>query len=144
MIAGYTQNGYGDEALNLMCQMLLAGIKPNDITIASVLSACANLQVLEWGKQVHAFIIKTGHDFDLFVRNSQITMYADCGSIHDAGLVFYEMPQRDVVSWNAMIAGYAQNGYGKQVLMIFHEMQCAGKKPDAFTFGSVIQACGNL
>eukprot|EP01018_Ginkgo_biloba_P001960 Gb_38297 [translate_table: standard] len=144
MIAGYAQNGYGDQALKLFCQMVGEGIKPNHFTIASALTACAGIVALEQGKCVHALIMEIGFVSDIFVGGALIDMYAKCGSVEDAHKVFNEMPKRDVVSWNAMITGYAQNGPGEEAVKLFCQMQQAGTKPSQFTFASVLKTCASL
>eukprot|EP01018_Ginkgo_biloba_P005616 Gb_23023 [translate_table: standard] len=144
MIAGYAQNGHGEEALNLFWQMQLAGLKPNSKTFASLLPACANLAALAQGKEIHEEIIRRGFQSDLFVASALVDMYAKCGSIEIARTLFDEMPQHDVVSWTAMMAGYAQNGHGEKALKLFRQMQLAGVKPNSKTFVGVLPACANL
>eukprot|EP01018_Ginkgo_biloba_P031733 Gb_22996 [translate_table: standard] len=141
MIAGYAQNGHFDEALRFFRQMRLMGMKPSADTFASVLSACANLAALEQGKEVHEEIIRRGFHFDVFVRNGLVDMYAKCGSIENAWTVFDKMPKRDVVSWNAMIVGYAMHGCGKEALQLFEQMQHTGMNPNYITFVGVLSAC---
>jgi pentatricopeptide repeat protein len=144
MMVGYAQNGYAAEALRLFCQMQDAGMKPNRFPIASVLSGCAGLGALEQGKQIHTHILKVGFDSDMFVDNALVDMYAKCGSIEEAQQLFDGMSDRDVVTWNAMIAGYAQNEHGEEALKLLHEMQWTNLKPNIFTFGSVLKACASL
>eukprot|EP01018_Ginkgo_biloba_P040732 Gb_28666 [translate_table: standard] len=141
MIAGYAQNGHGKEALNLFWQMQLAGVRPNSKTFASVLPACANLAALEQGMEIHEEIIRSGLESDFFVSNALVDMYAKCGSIENACTLFDKMPQRDVVSWNAMIAGYAMHGCGKEALKLFEQMQHSEMTPDHVTFVGVLSAC---
>eukprot|EP01018_Ginkgo_biloba_P017290 Gb_15235 [translate_table: standard] len=144
MIAGYAQNEYGEEALELFCQMQLADMKPNQFTFASVLKACVSLTAREQGRQVHAQIIKTRYDSDVFVASALIDMYVNCGEMENALKEFDKMPERDMVSWTAMIARCAQNGKSKEALKIFCQMQQAGMKPNQFTFASVLNACASL
>eukprot|EP01018_Ginkgo_biloba_P008643 Gb_28762 [translate_table: standard] len=144
MIAGYAQNEYGEEALKLFLQMQQAGMKPNQFTYASVISACASLASLEQGKWVHAHSIKTGFILDAFVESSVLDMYAKCGSIEDGRQVFDKMLHRDAVTWNAMIFGYAQHGCGKDALQLFEQMQQAGMKPNHITFVGVLSACSHV
>eukprot|EP01018_Ginkgo_biloba_P032700 Gb_11667 [translate_table: standard] len=143
MIAGYVQNGCANESLILFHQMQLAKVKPNSSTIVSVLSACANLAALQQGKCVHDYIIRSGLRSDVPVENALLTMYAKCGTIEVAHQVFEKMSRRDVVSWNAMIAGYGMHGQGKDALAIFFKMQQAGLKPDHITFVGVLSACSH-
>eukprot|EP01018_Ginkgo_biloba_P002731 Gb_33134 [translate_table: standard] len=141
MIAGYAQNGQSVEALKCYRRMQLAGMKPSSKTFASVLPACANLAALEQGMEIHDEIIRNGFQSRIFVVNALIDMYAKCGSIENARDVFDKMPQRDVVSWNTMIAGYAMHGCGKDALKLFEQMQCSGINPDHVTLVSVLSAC---
>eukprot|EP01018_Ginkgo_biloba_P028364 Gb_34248 [translate_table: standard] len=143
MIAGYSQNGHSEEALNLFCQMPVAEVRPNEFTFASVLSSCASLAALEHGKQVHVNVIRNGFESNVFVGSALVDMYAKCGSIESARQVFDEMPTRDIVLWNVMIVGYAQNGSGKLALELFEQMLLEGVKPDHITFIGVLSACSH-
>eukprot|EP01018_Ginkgo_biloba_P000473 Gb_25129 [translate_table: standard] len=144
MISCYAQNGQGDKALRLFYQMLLAGIKPNQFTFGSVLTACSSPEYLEHGKQVYTLIIKTEHVSDVCVGSALVDMYAKCGKIADARKVFDKMPERNVVSWTGMITRYAQDEDGEEALQLFQEMQLAGVKSDRFSLASVLCACANL
>eukprot|EP01018_Ginkgo_biloba_P036876 Gb_04828 [translate_table: standard] len=141
MISGYAQKGYGEEALKLFCQMQQTSMKPDEFTFASVFRACANLATLEFGSQLHALSAKTGLESDICVGSALLDMYAKCGSIEGAKRMFNEMPKKDVVAWNAMIAGCAQHGYGKEALQLFDKMQESGVKPNHITFAGIICAC---
>eukprot|EP01018_Ginkgo_biloba_P002566 Gb_33727 [translate_table: standard] len=140
MIAGYAQNGHAEEALKLFRHMPLAGVKPNSKTFASILSACANIAALEQGKEIHDEI-NSGLQSDVFVGSALIDMYARSGSIEYARHLFDKMPQRNVVSWNAMIRGFAMHGRGKEALELFEQMQHSGTVPDHVTFVGVLSAC---
>eukprot|EP01018_Ginkgo_biloba_P023998 Gb_36142 [translate_table: standard] len=141
MIAGYAQNGHFDEALKIFQQMQLTGVKPNSDTFNSVLPACANLAALENGKEVHKEMIRSGFPSDVFAGSALVDMYAKCGTIEEACQVFEKMPVRNVVSWTAMIVGYAMHGYGKEALQLFDQMRDSGTKPDHVTFVGVLSAC---
>eukprot|EP01018_Ginkgo_biloba_P037424 Gb_17094 [translate_table: standard] len=144
MIGGYTQNGHAPEALALFNQMQQADVKPNSVTMLSVLSACAQSGALQQGKWIHDYIGRNGFESDVSVWNSLIDMYAKCGSMELACQLFDKMSKRDVVSWNAMIVGYAQNGHAKEALTLFYRMQQAEVTPDSFTMVSVLLACAHL
>eukprot|EP01018_Ginkgo_biloba_P029860 Gb_06975 [translate_table: standard] len=143
MIVGYAQNGVDKEALELFEQMLQSGPKPNSFTFASVFSVFASVAALEQGKQVHAHTIRIGLDSHLSVGNSLVTMYAKCGNIEDARQMFDQLPERDSVSWTAIIAGTAQHGFGEEALQLFEKMLRAGMKPDHITFLGVLAACSH-
>eukprot|EP01018_Ginkgo_biloba_P012682 Gb_36222 [translate_table: standard] len=143
IIAGYAQNWQYEESLKLFSKMQQMGMKPNESSFVSILSACTSLACLEQGKQVHDHIIKNGFESGILLGNALITMYSGCGSIDDAISVFNKMSERDVVSWTAMIRGYAQHGHGKEVLQLFKQMQLAGIKPDHVTLAGVLFACSH-
>eukprot|EP01018_Ginkgo_biloba_P018837 Gb_05554 [translate_table: standard] len=144
MINGYIRNGFCQEALTLYRQMKLAGIHPDKFIFSSIIKACADLAALQEGMEIHDDISRTGFVMDIFVENSLIAMYAKCRCIEIAREVFDKMSKRDVVSWNAIISGYVQNGLAKEALTLFSEMQPQGIKPDLATMGSVLSACGYL
>jgi pentatricopeptide repeat protein len=143
MILGYAQNGQNIEAMKLFRQMRLAGVKPDSKTFASVLPACASLAALEEGMEIHEEVVRS-KQCDAFVEIALIDMYAKCQSIEKARDLFDKMPQRNVISWTAMIAGYAYNGQALEALKLFQEMKLAGVKPDAKTFASVLPACASM
>ncbi|GFY90295.1 tetratricopeptide repeat (TPR)-like superfamily protein [Actinidia rufa] len=143
LVTGYAYNGSCEEALKLFCQMRLAGVDPDQIVIASVLSACAELTVLEFGQQVHANFMKSGLESTLSVDNSIVTMYAKCGCIEDANRVFNSMRMWNVITWTALIIGYAQNGKGKDSLALYDKMIATGTKPDFITFIGLLFACSH-
>eukprot|EP01018_Ginkgo_biloba_P019749 Gb_26057 [translate_table: standard] len=144
MISGYSLHGHDEKALNLFSQMQRADMKPNELTFSSVLSSCASLAALKQGEQVHAHIIRTGFQSHVSVGNSLTTMYAKCGSIEPARQLFDKMPERDMVSLTAMIAGYAQHGNGEEALNIFSLMHRLVLKPNNFTFIGVLSSCAIL
>eukprot|EP01018_Ginkgo_biloba_P003193 Gb_13221 [translate_table: standard] len=141
MIAAYSRHEIFYEALTLFLQMQRTGIQPNQVTFASALPACANLAALEQGMEIHKKIIKSGFQYNVFLQSTLVDMYAKCGSIEKAREVFDKMEQRAVVSWNAMIGGYAMHGYGKEALKLFEQMQRSGINPDHVTLVCVLSAC---
>eukprot|EP01018_Ginkgo_biloba_P009691 Gb_04616 [translate_table: standard] len=143
MITGYAQLGHGEESWKLFCLLHQADMQPDKFTFSSILKACASLVSLEQGKQAHAHLIRNGFDSDVFVGSALVDMYAKCGNIEDAQNLFVKMPNKNVVSWNAMIAGCARHGCVKKALELFDQMQCAGMKPDHITFVGVLSACSH-
>ncbi|XP_057873038.2 pentatricopeptide repeat-containing protein At5g39350 [Cryptomeria japonica] len=143
MIAGYSQNGFVEKALETFKQMHLASLKPNSTTFASILPACAKMGALEQGMDIHQSIVEGGLLPDVVIGNALVDMYAKCGNIEKARELFDKMPQRNVVSWNAMIAGYAQNGFCNDALKIFELMKHSGTYPDSVSFACVLFACSH-
>ncbi|KAH9317122.1 hypothetical protein KI387_018891 [Taxus chinensis] len=144
MIAGYAQNGNAEEALELFCQMRWADVEPNEYTFSSALAAITSQAALKKGEQFHALIVKIGLESALCVGNALLTLYAKCKHVEDAYKVFEKLPERNIVSWNAMNAGYAQNGYGVDALKIFCKMQQVGMKANESSLSSALKGCASL
>ncbi|CAK8578111.1 unnamed protein product [Lathyrus sativus] len=143
VIAGYEKNEEYKGAIELFSQMQLEGERPDRHTLSSVLSASTGLVDLYLGRQIHQFITKTVIP-DLPINNSLITMYSRCGTIGDARAVFNEMKlYKDVITWNAMIGGYAFHGFAAQALELFELMKRLKIQPTYITFISVLNACAH-
>ncbi|KAJ7560407.1 hypothetical protein O6H91_04G128300 [Diphasiastrum complanatum] len=143
MLAGYAQHWLGKEALSLYEQMKQEAVQPNNVTYATLLKVCASIAALEKGKRLHFDIIKSGFELDVMVGSALVDMYAKCGCMKDASQVFNHIHERNVVSWNAMITGYAQHGFGKEALTLFEQMKREGIKPDDVTYVSILSACSH-
>ncbi|XP_057828968.1 uncharacterized protein LOC131040127 [Cryptomeria japonica] len=146
MISGYAQNEQSEEALSLFRKMQIERVETNSVTIVSVLPAVAvsGIGTLQQGREIHGYVIRNEFDSQLNVSNALLDMYAKCGSIQCAGRVFDKMSQRNVVSYNAMLAGYVQNGYADKALKIFHQMSLEDVECDSVTITSILRACACL
>ncbi|EOA25723.1 hypothetical protein CARUB_v10019077mg [Capsella rubella] len=143
LVTGNTHNGSYEEAVKLFCNMRVGGISPDQIVTASVLSASAELTLLEFGQQVHGNYIKSGFPSSLSVNNSLVTMYTKCGSLEDANVIFNSMEIRDLITWTALIVGYAKNGKAKDSLKSYYLMIGSGITPDYITFIGLLFACSH-
>ncbi|KAM3248986.1 pentatricopeptide repeat-containing protein [Capsicum annuum] len=92
--------------------------------------------------EIHGLGCKLGFDDDPFVQTALLGMYANCGKIEDARLVFDKMSQRDIVTWDIMIDGYCQNGLFDDVLVLLEEMRSSNVEPDSRVFTTILSACG--
>ncbi|OAY79212.1 Pentatricopeptide repeat-containing protein, mitochondrial [Ananas comosus] len=144
MISGYEQNGDYEGALVLFSNMQgKLNEKPDRHTLSSVLGACAGLAMLHLGSQIHQLVTKTFVP-DIPISNSLITMYSRCGILMDAKAIFDSMETcRDVVSWNAMIGGYAHHGHAQEALDLFERMKKMNMRPTHITFISLLNSCGH-
>lgn len=143
IITAYSQQGQGMEALQLFNQMQREGVIPDCVVFVNILSACASQAALMNGMMIHTCIANIGVDLDATVANSLVNMYSKCGRMQDARRVFDRMPKRDILSFNIMIAGYAQHGHSKESFQLFDEMQQGGVSPDTVSFASIISACSH-
>lgn len=110
MISGFVQGGHFDKALELFREMEAQNVKPDDVTMVGVLSACTKKKDLEFGRWVCSYIEKNEIKMDLTLSNAMLDMYMKCGSIEDAKRLFDKMEEKDIVSWTTMIDGYAKLG----------------------------------
>ncbi|XP_057785708.1 pentatricopeptide repeat-containing protein At4g13650 isoform X5 [Salvia miltiorrhiza] len=143
--AGFAQSGKHEEALKVFTHMTQAGEEEaNMFTYGSAISAAANLAHVKLGKQIHGRTIQTGHHSETEVCNVLVTLYAKCGCLDDAKRVFVEMPQKNEISWNAMITGYSQHGYGRKAIELFEHMNMLELKPNHITYVGVLTACSHV
>lgn len=143
LISGYVQKGLHEEGLNLFNEMHKAGVRADQATFASILRASANLASLSLGTQLHSFLIRSGFMSNVFSGSALLDMYAKCGSIKDSIQLFQDMPERNIVSWNALMSAHAQNGDGEATLESFEKMVQAGFQPDSISFLGVLSACSH-
>ncbi|XP_058090320.1 pentatricopeptide repeat-containing protein At2g13600-like [Magnolia sinica] len=141
IITGYVQIGEGEEALELFRHQIRVNVQPDAFSLSSILAACSDIPTLEFGKQIHANIVKLGFEFQLFAGNSLVGMYSKCGCLSDARRMHESMHIHDVVTWTSMIAGYAQHGHGVEALEIFDQMRESNVRPNSITFVAVLSAC---
>ncbi|XP_073013290.1 pentatricopeptide repeat-containing protein At2g03880, mitochondrial-like [Typha latifolia] len=142
IISAYVQAEHGHEAMQLFVKMLGEGVLPNSPTITSILSTCGSLGATKLGQQIHTFAVKLGQDLHLFVGNALITMYFKCGCVESLW-VFDQMEERDIVTWNSVIAGCAQHGFGREAIEIFELMKSEGNLPNQVTFVGLLCACSH-
>lgn len=144
MLAGYAQSGEAEAAVKMFSELTKGGMKPNEFTLSSVLNVCAAASASSGqGKQFHGFAIKSRVDHSVCVSSALVTMYAKKGDIESAEAVFKRQgeSERDLVSWNSMISGYAQHGEAVKALDVFEEMKRRKVRMDGVTFIGVFAAC---
>ncbi|PKA52025.1 Pentatricopeptide repeat-containing protein [Apostasia shenzhenica] len=143
IISGFSLHKQSEEAQNVFSWMLEIGLQPDNFTYASALDTCSNLATVGLGKQIHAHIIKKELNKDVFISSTLVDMYAKSGNMQDSQLMFEKMLERDFVSWNAIICGYANHGFGMEALRMFERMQMEKIVPNHATFLAVLRACGH-
>ncbi|KAK9065198.1 hypothetical protein SSX86_016581 [Deinandra increscens subsp. villosa] len=143
MITGYSQNGRGEEALRLLVDMISRRLRPDQYTLVSILAACSNLASLTQGKQTHALVFKYRLHTHVSVANALITMYSKCGSLLDSQSAFEHICTPNIISWNTIIAAFAQHGLYEKALYFFNKIDSLGLEPDGITFLSLLSACGH-
>ncbi|XVF34294.1 hypothetical protein REPUB_Repub18cG0047100 [Reevesia pubescens] len=142
MIRGHVKKGGYNEALKLFRRMTRARIKPDSLTISSILPACARVPAHKQGKELHSYLLRNGIDLNLTVQNAFMDMYVKSGFIELASNVFMSMMERDIISWTIMILGYSLHGQGGRGLGLFFEMEKdSSLEIDGFAYAAVLHAC---
>ncbi|PVH48459.1 hypothetical protein PAHAL_4G334100 [Panicum hallii] len=143
MMNGYLQGMQSEMALGFFNGMLTAGIRPNKVTFLGALDACSNLAALCEGQQVHQMICKTAVQFDTFVESALMNVYSKCGEIGLARKLFDLSREKDLISWNGIIAAYAHHGVGIEAILLYDKMQENGYKPNDVTYVVLLSACSH-
>ncbi|KMS99043.1 hypothetical protein BVRB_3g066460 [Beta vulgaris subsp. vulgaris] len=135
MISGYSQGGYYEDCLKLYKLLLdVVNLKPDNLTVANVLQACAQMRDLAQGREIHKFVMENNIKIDILVCNSIIGMYAKCGMLDYARELFEETSERDEITYGCLISGYLAHGYVEKALELFRVME----NPSLSTWNSVI------
>ncbi|XP_022733724.1 pentatricopeptide repeat-containing protein At2g01510, mitochondrial-like isoform X2 [Durio zibethinus] len=147
LFSGLVNEGYGSDVLRLYCFMKKDGILPNGHCLVTALKACSLSLELFLGTLLHGEGVKVGILLDVFVGSSLVDLYAKCGEIELAERVFVCMDKKNVVSWNALLNGYALKGNAGKVLNLFQGMTESELRCSKFTLSNVLKSCtylGNL
>ncbi|CAN0924156.1 Pentatricopeptide repeat-containing protein At2g02750 [Linum grandiflorum] len=141
-ISGFASSGHFEKAFLLFREVGGAGLVPNSVTVASVLIGCRSGEVC---RQVHCWAIKLGVDGDVYVGTAMVTVYSGCGEIVVARKLFREMPDKNEVSYNALVSGLLDNDMPDLVLNVFKDMrESLSERPNSVTLISVLSACSSL
>ncbi|RWR80177.1 pentatricopeptide repeat-containing protein, chloroplastic [Cinnamomum micranthum f. kanehirae] len=143
MIAGYAQNHYYLEAIDLFRQVQREGMKVDPMMIGSVLHACGGLMCISYAAQIHCYAVRNGL-FDLVLENSVLDIYGLCGKIKYASQLFKMIKNKDVVSWTSMISSYVRNGLANEALDMFRDMIEADIEIDMVAMMGILSAVASL
>ncbi|KAK2435938.1 putative pentatricopeptide repeat-containing protein [Trifolium repens] len=145
VISGFVQNFRNDEAFDTFKQMLHHGFCPTSATISALLPGCATVARVRFGKEIHGYALVIGVEEDVYVRSALVDMYAKCGFISEARTLFYKIPDKNTVTMNSMIFGYANHGYCEEASELFNQMEMEGvTKLDHLTFTAALTACSHV
>ncbi|KAL3509456.1 hypothetical protein ACH5RR_028857 [Cinchona calisaya] len=139
LLGGYCQKSDFDMVIELFRQMDEVDL----YSFGTVLRACAGLAAVRPGKEVHCQYLRRGGWRDVIVESALVDLYAKCGCVDFAYKIFAQMPVRNLITWNSMVSGLAQNGRGAEAIEIFNEMINYGVKPDRISFVNVLFACSH-
>uniref|UniRef100_A0A2P2NHN5 Pentatricopeptide repeat-containing protein At5g08490 n=1 Tax=Rhizophora mucronata TaxID=61149 RepID=A0A2P2NHN5_RHIMU len=142
MVRAYAENDRHDQALGLFHELQAQGMKPDAVTIMSLLPVCTQAASLHLIKQCHGYSIRACFD-DAHLEAALLDVYAKCGSIDCACKLFDINPDKDLVVLTAMIGGYAMHGMGEEALKVFSHMLGVGIKPDHVIITAILSACSH-
>jgi pentatricopeptide repeat protein len=123
MIAAYMCKEMHREATKLFLELLNQPLYPDYFTMSAVVPAFVLLRSLRQCWQMHSYIIRLGYGDNTLIMDTVMPMYAWCGYIVASQEIFNKMADKDVISWNTMIIGYAINGQGKAAMEMFNDMK---------------------
>ncbi|KAM0954298.1 putative tetratricopeptide-like helical domain superfamily [Dioscorea sansibarensis] len=141
MISGLTQNKEGRKALEYFRRM--ANFEPNEMALVGAICACTQSGNLRQGKEVHAYVLRSQHQNNLFISSALIDMYSKCGRLDIAACVFQNSSEKSVASWNAMISAYGFHGQGKKAIELFSKMSESSIKHTKSTYIAILSACSH-
>ncbi|XP_010027155.2 pentatricopeptide repeat-containing protein At1g11290, chloroplastic [Eucalyptus grandis] len=142
MVSAYARAALIDQTFYCFVLMRAEGLSPDRETIVNILLACAGTGAFALGRRIHVYLNKCGMN-DVILKTALVDMYAKCGDIVGAHVLFAEAIYHDMCMWNAMIGGYGKHGCGKEALELFREMEESGIKPNDMTYIVVLQACSH-
>lgn len=144
MISGCVDNGELERAMLLLHGMKQEGFNFDLVTLISILPSCHVCRNPLLGWTVHGYAIKTALTTNISLANALVSMYINCGELDAARLFFDDMPEKNVVSWNAILTGYRHYNLQKDVIELFNEMIEKDQKPSYVTLLNVLPACEAL
>eukprot|EP00250_Pteridium_aquilinum_P002286 c12483_g1_i1 orf=27-2213(+) len=143
LITVHAQHGHTDASLAIFSEMEMKNIELSKVTFIAILDVCATAAALSEGKKVHARLSRSAYLSDFVIMTTLLNMYGRCGSLGDAREIFDSMTEKDVISWNAMIAAYVHNGIFDKASELFQKMQKESMQPTKVTFANVLIAYAN-
>jgi pentatricopeptide repeat protein len=143
MAGGCLHKGDFEGALKLLSQMR-ASINLDSVAMVVGLNACSHIRAVKLGKEIHGHAIRTCFDVFQNVKNALITMYSRCGDLNHAYMLFRKMDEKGLITWNAMLSGFAHMDRAEEVFFLFREMLHEGVEPNFVTIASVLPLCARM
>ncbi|ONH92850.1 hypothetical protein PRUPE_8G200000 [Prunus persica] len=144
MIIAYSRQYCPSEVVSLYHQMILDRVRPDSSTFTVALKACASTLDLKTGEEIWSKAVNCGYEYDVFVGSSVLNLYAKCGKMDEAVVVFNKMPRRDLVCWTTMVTGFVQSGRPMEAVDMYKRMQNEGMEFDGVVLMGLVQACASL
>ncbi|XP_022977699.1 pentatricopeptide repeat-containing protein At2g04860 isoform X3 [Cucurbita maxima] len=143
LISGYSRSGFNHDTFELFVEMRRRGFNPCQRTLVSLIPSCGTQHLFVQGKCIHALGVKAGLDLDSQVKNSLASMYGKCADLEGVELLFGEIIEKNVVSWNTMIGAFGQNGFFVEAMLVFKQMLEESINTSSVTMVSILSANAN-
>uniref|UniRef100_A0A0R0LFR6 Pentatricopeptide repeat-containing protein n=1 Tax=Glycine max TaxID=3847 RepID=A0A0R0LFR6_SOYBN len=140
---GCLHSGNFRGALQLISQMRTS-IHLDAVAMVVGLSACSHIGAIKLGKEIHGHAVRTCFDVFDNVKNALITMYSRCRDLGHAFMLFHRTEEKGLITWNAMLSGYAHMDKSEEVTFLFREMLQKGMEPSYVTIASVLPLCARI
>jgi pentatricopeptide repeat protein len=142
-ISGYSRGNQEKKAIELFKRMIAESVLPDSATFASILPAYAEFADLKQATNIHCYLMTHGFLRSTAIATGLIDVYAKAGGLDVAWVLFHELPEKDVVAWTAVIAGYGMHGHARTAILLYDRMVESGVKPNTVTFASLLYACSH-
>ena len=133
IISGFSENGFGEEALVMFNRMRMEGFSGDKYTIMSLVSGCLKLEDLRIGNAAHGLVTVSGYESDQLVKTAVMELYINTNAVNDAYSIFCEINKKDLVAWTLMLSGFSRSGDWRRTIQHFNEMT----REDRITLDSV-------
>ncbi|KAK9061783.1 hypothetical protein SSX86_018966 [Deinandra increscens subsp. villosa] len=144
LIDGHLKSCQPFEALNLFSLMAQEGQNFDLISLSNGVLICASLGLLRVGKSIHGYMFRTGVQLDVVTKTALVDMYSKCNSCGKARAIFDALKDKDVISFNVIMAGYLQNGHAREAIKLFHDMRRSGLIENEATILTIVSAFSDL
>ncbi|KAJ8751102.1 hypothetical protein K2173_016283 [Erythroxylum novogranatense] len=144
MISGLTGNGEIESSVKLFNQWLQSRGRVNSSTIVGLIPVYSPFGHLSLTNCIHGFAIKSGFVVCPPISTALTTVYCRLNEMESARQLFDESSDKTLASWNAMVAGYTQNGLTETAVSLFHQMLSSSFCPNPVTVTSILSACAQL
>ncbi|CAK9140500.1 unnamed protein product [Ilex paraguariensis] len=138
LLSGHFLHGSYQEVLNILLKMQVSGFKPNSSSITSVLQAISELGSLNFGKEIHGYVMRNRLDYDIYVGTSLLDMYVKNDNLCYAQGVFGSLKSKNHFAWNSLISGYSFKGQFEDGVKLLNQMESEGIEPDLVTYNGLV------
>ncbi|XP_076926728.1 putative pentatricopeptide repeat-containing protein At5g08490 [Bidens hawaiensis] len=142
MVRAYAENGYFDQAIDLFLDLQNHGMKPDSMTVMSILPVANQMASIQMVNQCHAYVVRSCFQ-DVQLKGAFLDAYAKCGNINSACKLFKSTRYKDLVMYTSMVGGYAIHGMGEEALQVYYKMVENGGKPDHVIITAILSACSH-